>query len=177
MEREGESESQLPALHEDLVLIHETKRGNRDAILVVGQELADRGEAVEPLGCAIGVGSEGAGEDGVAGEEAQDAVQCDIRVRVCDRRKLSGDLGGGEQSPGPSSGYDLKHVQLNGGLQHHRKNRGAGQLHREQVGFLVANLGRGDLRLGLGGGGAHFHPNASALLQLLNGNGNGSCNW
>ena len=106
----------LPALH--LVMVHEHKRGNRNPILVLNKELANRSETVEALDDAVGEGAESTVENRVAGEEAEDAVEHDGGLGV-GGGELGGEVGRRHVGGWPGPGDGLEEVELDDRLQDH----------------------------------------------------------
>ena len=101
----------IPALHEDLVLIHEEKRGYRHPIFVPSQVLADRGEPIEPLNPSIREVAKRALDHSIGGKKAEDTVQHDRGFWVVGG-DLSSNLRSGDKRPRASLGDYLKKVEL-----------------------------------------------------------------
>ncbi|KAF3789230.1 hypothetical protein EJ110_NYTH18892 [Nymphaea thermarum] len=97
---------------------------------------SEKGGESLPADFAVIVGVDGGGEDGVAGEETEHAVEHDGGVGV-GGRQLGGDLGGSELRTLPSLGDDLQQLQFDGGLEGHGEYGGAHQLHGELAGLLL----------------------------------------
>lgn len=113
-----------PALHKHFILIHECQRSHGNPIVVLGQVLADRRQAVEALDAAVGERLEAAFEDGVGGEEAEDSVEHDVGVGV-GGGELGGEVGGGDEGAGAGFLDELEQVELDGGFEDHGQNGGA----------------------------------------------------
>ena len=103
----------LPAFHEDLILIHEQKRGHGHTISVLGQEFANRGQTVKPLDATIGQIVELAIEDRVGGQESEDAIKHDRSFRVVGG-ELCGEFRWGDVGARTSLGYKLQEVKFDG---------------------------------------------------------------
>ena len=101
----------IPALHEDLVLIHEEKRSYRHPIFVPSQVLADRGEPIEPLNPSIREVAKRALDHSIGGKKAEDTVQHDRGFWVVGG-ELSSNLRSGDKRPRASLGDYLKKVEL-----------------------------------------------------------------
>ncbi|KAF3789229.1 hypothetical protein EJ110_NYTH18891 [Nymphaea thermarum] len=97
---------------------------------------SEKGGESLPADFAVIVGVGGGGEDRVAGEETEHAVEHDGGVGV-GGGQLGGDLGGSELRSLASLGDDLEQVQLDGGLEGHGEYGGARQLHGELAGLLL----------------------------------------
>lgn len=75
----------LPASHEDLVMIQETKSSYRDTIFVLGEIFANWTKPVKPVG-AVGKCTDGASEDGVSRKKTKDTVKHDRSFGVFGRK-------------------------------------------------------------------------------------------
>uniref|UniRef100_A0A7C9E000 Uncharacterized protein n=1 Tax=Opuntia streptacantha TaxID=393608 RepID=A0A7C9E000_OPUST len=77
----------IPAFHGNLVLTEKRVTGQGEVIPILSEVLANWREAVKPLNPAIVEGLKRAGENRVAGKEAEHAIQHGRSLRV-----LSGEL-------------------------------------------------------------------------------------
>lgn len=146
----------VPALHEDLVLVHEGEGGHGDAVLVGRQPLAHRRGGVAAGELAVGALLHLAPDDVVGGEQAEHAVHHVGRRRVRLGRQLVGHLRRRQQRRLPPSSGDggglqrLEQAQLDGVLERHRQDRRRRQLQRVHARLLVGRRGHV--------GGCRTHP-------------------
>nr|ACR36918.1 unknown [Zea mays] len=142
----------VPALHEDLVLVHEREGGHGHAVLVGGEPLADGRGGVAALVPAVPV-LHLAPDDVVGGEQAEHAVHHGRRGGgVAGRRGHPRHHLLGRQRRLAAAGLLLQHLQqaqLDGVLQRHGQDGRRRQLHRVHARLLVHHRGH------VAGGGAH----------------------
>lgn len=117
-------------------MVHQAQGGEGHAVLVPGQVLADGRGAVHAARAAVGAGLDGAADDAVGGEEAEDAVHHGGGLRVRGGQ-LGRNVGGAEPGAGAGADDDLQELELDGGLEGHGEDGAAHQLRRVHARLLV----------------------------------------
>ena len=105
--------SEIPAFHEDFVLVHEVESSNGDSIFVPDQVLSNRGKTIESLSLNLAMreSAKRKREDIIASQEAQYAVQQNGCIRVVCWEPRS-NVGGGKVNTRASLGYDFQQIKL-----------------------------------------------------------------
>lgn len=128
--------SLLPHFHEELIVAIHTLSGHGTTIVMLGQVLADGGCAVLPQRPTIRVGLDGAADDTVGREQAENSIYHVDRLRVLSRQ-LGHNICGAQLGARTGLENDVEELELDGRLWSHGEDAAHRQLQGVHSRLLV----------------------------------------